>query len=98
MGPAVRLVGTLVVAASTAFLAGCWGIPAPVHSQLVAAVQRSDALAISDALEALIAEGTVTSTDRNFALEKIREHEENTVAYAFARAAITGRVVQHRGL
>jgi hypothetical protein len=66
----------------------------PLHD----VAEKGDALAISDALEALIAEGKDTQMDREYALNTIRAHPENTAAYAFARAAVAGRVVQSRGL
>lgn len=71
----------------------------PANPSLIAiSGHGGDALAISDALEALVAEGKDTPSDRQFALDTIRAHPENTAAYAFARAAVTGRVVQSRGL
>ncbi len=57
-----------------------------------------DALALSDALEELIAAGTDTPADRERTYEAVRAHEEDTAAYTFARAAVTGRLVQVRGL
>jgi hypothetical protein len=59
---------------------------------------KGDALAISDALEKLIAEGKDTASDREFALKTVRAHPTETAEYAFARAAVAGRVVQARGL
>lgn len=59
---------------------------------------KGDALAISDALEQLIAEGKDSAADRELALNAVRTKEQQTAAYAFARAAIAGRVVQSRGL
>jgi hypothetical protein len=75
-----------------------WESGGPMHVSLQDASKGGDALAVSDALETLIAEGKDTSTDREFALNTVKEHPEGTAAYAFARAAITGRVVQARGL
>jgi tetratricopeptide (TPR) repeat protein len=57
----------------------------------------SDALTISDALEALIAAGKDTESDRKIALQAIQARPEQTAAYGFARAAVTGRVVQKLG-
>ena len=68
------------------------------QAALAAVAAKGDALALSDGLEELIAEGKDTPADREFALKTIRLHPENTAAYAFARAAVTGRVVQSRGL
>ena len=80
------------------FLAACAGLRGPVSPELKAAAQQSDALAISDALEALIAAGKDMPSDREFAYEAVRAHEQDTAAYALARAAVTGRLVQQRGL
>jgi hypothetical protein len=68
------------------------------HLSLADIAAKGDALATCDALEALIVEGKDTPADRAFALKSVKSHEEKTAAYAFARAAITGRVVQSRGL
>jgi hypothetical protein len=87
---------TLAGSTSACFLWGEAG--GPMHVSLQDAARGGDALAVSDALEELIAEGKDTSTDREFALTTVKERPEPTAAYAFARAAITGRVVQARGL
>jgi len=69
----------------------------PAHPELTAVAAKGDALAISDALEALIADGKDSRADREGALAAISSHPENSAQYAFARAAITGRVVQVKG-
>ncbi len=66
--------------------------------EMSAVLAKGDALAISDALEALIAEGKDSRADRELALQVISARPEQTAAYAFARAAVTGRVVQVRGV
>ncbi len=84
-----------------AALPGCflWGeTGGPMHVSLQDVAKGGDALAISDALEELIAQGKDTPADRDFALNAIKEHPQHTAAYAFARAAVTGRVVERRGL
>ena len=68
-----------------------------MHASIIALAEKGDALALSDALEALIAEGRDTQTDREYALKAIAGRPpENTAGYAFARAAVTGRVVEAR--
>jgi hypothetical protein len=69
-----------------------------VHRSLQSAASSGDALATSDALEALIAEGQDTPADRTYAYDPVRRHQEDTAAYTYARAVVTGRVVQQRGL
>jgi hypothetical protein len=75
--------------------------PRPLDPSLLPIFEASKtgkALAISDALEALIAEGQDSPRHREYALKLISAHPENTADYAFARAAVTGRVLQSRGL
>jgi hypothetical protein len=79
-------------------LAACAGPRGPVNPELRAVAQRRDALAISDALEALIAVGKDTPTDREYAYQAVNAHAQDTAADAYARAAVTGRLVQLRGL
>jgi tetratricopeptide (TPR) repeat protein len=98
-----RLVPVVVARALVALTLGlgsaaCVSHAAPAGGPLAAAAAKHDALAISDALEALIAEGKEAPADRGFAYDAVREREEPTAAYAFARAAITGRLVQAHGL
>jgi predicted Zn-dependent protease len=78
----------------------CGGASAslPANATLVVRAEQHDALGLSDALEALIAEGKDTPEDRDYAYREIKTREAPTAAYAFARAAITGRYVQAHGL
>jgi hypothetical protein len=69
-----------------------------VSPALEAAVERRSALGVADALEALIAEGKDSAADRESAYTAVASGEEETAAYAFARAIVTGRLVQQRGL
>jgi hypothetical protein len=69
-----------------------------VSPALEAAAQRQDPLAVADALEALIAEGEDSPADREYAYRTVTRVEHDTAAYAFARASVTGRLVQERGL
>ena len=81
-----------------AVLAGCAIMRAPTHPQLAAAAQEGDILALSDTLEALIAQGQDTASDRAYAYEVVKKVDADTAATAYARAAVTGRLVQDRGL
>jgi hypothetical protein len=80
------------------FATACASPPVVVSPELLAATERSDALLTSDALEALIERGADTPSDRKYAYEAVRNPELDTAAYAFARAAVTGRLVQQLGL
>ncbi len=93
-----RWVAAVVALAIGAAAGGCVSHAAPAEGPLAASARRHDALGVSDALEALIAEGKEASGDRGFAYDAVRDHEEPTAAYAFARAAVTGRLVQAHGL
>jgi len=79
-------------------LAACTTVRAPTHPELAATAQQGDPLALCDALEALIAQGKDTPTDRAYAFEMVRDQNTDTAADAYARAAITGRLVQDQGL
>jgi hypothetical protein len=58
-----------------------------------------DYQAIYDDLEAAIAEGRDSEDDRQQAMTRVREiADDGTAAYAFARAAIVGRVAELRGV
>lgn len=90
--------------ARSALLALTLGAAVPAcsaHPLKAAAELRAvadDALALSDALEARIADGIDTHDDRQFAYEAVLRKEKDTVEYGFARAAIAGRLVQAKGL
>jgi hypothetical protein len=94
----VRFPETVIALLLAALSAAC-GPPPVRNGQLTTVAQQHDTLALSDALEELIAAGTDTSADRAFAYQEASAHEEpSSAAYAFARAAITGRYVQTHGL
>lgn len=77
---------------------GCASARPPVDGALVQASDAGDALRVYEALEDLIAAGRDTLADRQYAYEQVRQHEQDTAAYTFARAAVTGRLVQVVGL
>jgi hypothetical protein len=80
-------------------LAGaCSGAIAPLRPELQLAADRRDALALSDELERLIDLQKATEDDREAAYHAVKQWEEKTAAYAFARAALAGRLAQVRGL
>ena len=57
-----------------------------------------DPLVVSDQLEALIEEGKDTPVAREQAYEQVRRNPGDTAGAAFGRAAVTGRLVQQKGL
>jgi hypothetical protein len=89
---------TLVLAIGVCLLVGCSITRHPVHPELRSAAEQQSALDLSDALEALIAEGKDTAADREFAYQVVKAHDGDTAASTYARAAITGRLVQQKGL
>jgi hypothetical protein len=89
---------TLLVAALLCLGSACAIRRGAVHPELTATADRQDALALSDALEALIAAGRDTPADRQYAYDIVRVHEEDSAPSMFARAAVTGRLVQQQGL
>jgi len=88
----------LLVAAILCLTPACAIRKGAVHPELSAAGDRQDALALSDALETLIAVGQDTPADRQYAYDIVRVHEEDSAPSMFARAAVTGRLVQQKGL
>jgi hypothetical protein len=88
-----------LAALASAWLAlACATLRPQLSPRLEAAAKSGDALAVADALEALIGEGKDTAADREYAYQVVTRKEEDTAAYAFARATVTGRLVQERGL
>lgn len=90
--PALLVVACLCLSSACAMRRGA------VHPELSAAGDRQDVLALSDALEGLIAAGQDAPADREYAYDIVRVHEEDTAPSLFARAAVTGRLVQQKGL
>lgn len=82
-----------------ALLAACSAKrPLPTHPELGAVGDRDDPLALCDALEVLIAAGADTPADRAYAYAVVSDADADDAGAAFARAAITGRFVQGKGL
>ncbi len=90
--------GAAAVVLACSALVGCSVIRAPSHRELTTVASQKDPLALSDALEALIAQGSATSRDRDYAYRKVRDMDDDTAGAAFGHAAIIGRKVQEQGL
>ncbi len=89
----------LAAYALTACLGTSSGSPnSGISPALLTANDTHDALAIADALEDLIAEGNDRAEDRQYAYNIVRAKPLDTAAYNYARAVVTGRLVQQRGL
>lgn len=64
-----------------------------------AATVPGDALGVSDSLETKIEAGSASEDDRVRALEQVRAiPDDGSAGYAFARAAVAGRVAELRGI
>jgi hypothetical protein len=89
---------TLFVALTLTAGTGCTTFVVRVNPALEAAAGSGDPLAVYDALEALIGARQDTPGDRTFAYEELQRIDESSAAATFARAAVTGRLVEQRGL
>jgi len=88
----------LILSGGLSLLGACALTSGTVHRTLQSAAAGNDALATSDALEALIADGKDSPADRRYAYDVVRRREEDTAGYTYARAVVTGRLVQQEGL
>ena len=86
------LLATIVVS-----LAGCVDVIA-LRPEFRSAAARHDALKISDTLEEVIDGQRERPRDRQAAYDAVRQWPQRTAEYAYARAALTGRLAQKRGL
>jgi hypothetical protein len=89
---------SLLLAACLCLSPACASHRGAVHTELSAASDRHDALAVSDALAALIDARQDTPADRQYAYDVVRVQQEDRAPVLFARAAVTGRLVQQKGL
>src|SRR3954453_13032832 len=94
----IRVLGVSLPLVGLVAVAGCSALRTPTHAELATAARAGDILPLSDALEDLIADGRDTPTDRAYAYDVAKHVDANTAGSAFARAAITGRLVQDQGL
>lgn len=87
-----RVAATLAIAAAACGPLKNIKVPLPTRAPV-------DCLKVSDDLEALIEVGTDKPKDREAAYDKVRQTPcDATAGAAFGRAAVTGRVVQQKGL
>lgn len=68
------------------------------HKEMKEVAKARDATALCEALEVLIDQERDRRADREFAYDQVRQYSEDTAAYYYALASITGRLVQERGL
>ena len=94
---AVRVLALAVVAASSSACV-MWTWDARPNPAIEAAVRIDGPISVYDALEGLIEAGQDSPIDREYAYQAVRNNREDTPAATFARAAITGRLVQLQAL
>jgi hypothetical protein len=87
----------LALAVAVAGLAGCLDVVV-LRPELRGPAAARDALALSDEVERLIDTQALTSTDRAAAYDAIKRWPRKTAAYAYARASVTGRLAEVKGL
>lgn len=78
--------------------AGCRPSGDSQNPNFAAAAEQRDAIAVYEALEALIDAQKDGKQDREDAYALIQGWDDGSAAYAFARAAIAGRLAENRGL
>ncbi len=96
----IRRPGLLACAAALVALAvaGCGPLRGWRPSLPAVVAPQADPLVVSDQLEALIEAGKDTPEAREKAYEQVRRNPGDTAGAAFGRAAVTGRLVQQKGL
>lgn len=87
----------LAVSTASLTLAGCLDVIA-LRPELRAAAAGRDALALADKVEALIDAQALREEDRAAAYDAVKQWEDNTAAYAYARASLAGRLAETKGL
>jgi hypothetical protein len=88
----------VALVAFAGMLSACAVLRPVGYENFEVAVKKGDAIQIYDALEALIAEGDDSNSDRKLAYKAVRDRNEDTAAFQFAWAALAGRYVQYKGL
>jgi hypothetical protein len=87
------LLGAVLLAAG-----GCRPSLENVDPELVATAKTGDALAVYDCLEKLIEHGKDSLEDREHAYQSVQGRDDGSAGYAFARAALAGRLAEQRGM
>ena len=90
----------LVGAALACFLASaCNKLPGTTSPDLRAAAKAQDLPAVLAELEKMVDAQRATERDREFAYDQAkRSHDDGSAGWAYARAAITGRLAESKGL
>lgn len=91
----LRHLSIVTLGLTLAFATG--GCPGPTQVRPEIEKAANSALALSDALEELIAKGIDTDEDRDTAYDLVRKLPTETAGDAFGRAAIAGRVAEKKG-
>lgn len=94
----LRLVPAVLSLLACASLSGCVPDILGPHAEIEEIAKTRDATALCEALERLIDQRRDRRADRELAYDAVRTYAEETAAYYYALASITGRLVQERGL
>jgi len=94
----VRLPKAMLFWAALVAAAGCRPSLENVDPELVATAKTGDALAVHDCLEKLIEHGKDSPEDREHAYQAVQGRDDGSAGYAYARAAIAGRLAEQRGM
>lgn len=79
-------------------ISGCVPSILGPHDEIEEVAKSRDATALCEAVEVLIDQRRDRRADREYAYDEVRKYSEETAAYYYALASITGRLVQERGL
>lgn len=82
---------------AVAALGGCLDVIG-LRPELRSAAASRDALALADKVEELIDAETIRPEDRAAAYEAVKEWEDSSAAYAYARASLAGRLAETKGI
>ncbi len=88
----------IVAVVLAALPAACRPQGSPQNPNFAVAAESRDAIRVYESLEALIDAQKDTKADREDAYAMIAGWDDGSAAYAFARAAIAGRLAENRGL
>lgn len=69
-----------------------------LRPELRGAATARDALALADSIEDLVDREELNGSDRQAAYDAVKRWPEKTTEYAYARASITGRLAEVKGL
>lgn len=94
----VRLAKAMLLWTALLAVGGCRPSLENVDPGLEETARTGDALAVYDCLEKLIERGKDSPEDREHAYQSVQGRDDGSAGYAFARAALAGRLAEQRGM